>query len=339
MQDYCNFKNREGILKGSGVSMNQPAVLTKMKEKFHGGDFLEIADYTKEELMNLIEIAVDLKAKLKNGVAHRYLEGKSLAMIFEKSSTRTRVSFEAGMYQLGGTAQFLSSADMQLGNGETISDTAKVLSRFVDAIMIRTYGHEIVEELAESGSIPVINGLTDMAHPCQALADLVTIYEKKGSFENLKLVYIGDGNNVTHSLIMACAIVGIECHIAVPEGHEVDAGILAKAVERAAENGTQVIQTNDQETAIKDADIIYTDVWASMGWEGDMDKLLKSFEGYQVNEELVSAAKNDYLFMHCLPANRGEEVTDGVIDSENSVVFDQAENRLHAQKAVLAVLV
>lgn len=319
--------------------MNQPAVLTNMKEKFQGEDFLEIANYSKEELMNFIEIAVDLKAKLKNGEPHRYLEGKSLAMIFEKSSTRTRVSFEAGMYQLGGTAQFLSSADMQLGNGETISDTAKVLSRYVDAIMIRTFGHDIVEELAESASIPVINGLTDTAHPCQALADLVTIYEQKGSFENLKLVYIGDGNNVTHSLIMACAIVGIECHIAVPEGHEVDADILAKAVERAAENGTQVIQTNDQVSAIKDADIIYTDVWASMGWEGDMDKLQVSFKGYQVNEEMVTAAKDDYLFMHCLPANRGEEVTDGVIDSDNSVVFDQAENRLHAQKAVLAVLV
>lgn len=319
--------------------MSEQAVLKEMQAKFHGGDFLEIAKYSKEDVMNFVKIAIDLKEKQKNGVVHHYLAGKSLAMIFEKSSTRTRVSFEAGMYQLGGTAQFLSSADMQLGNGETVGDTAQVLSRYVDAIMIRTFGHDIVEELAEKASIPVINGLTDSAHPCQALADLVTIYEKKGSFDGLKLTYIGDGNNVTHSLVMACAIVGIECHIAVPAGHEVDEEILKQAQKRAAENGTQVIQTNDQAAAIKDADIIYTDVWASMGWVGDKDKLLADFADYQVNEALVTGAKADYVFMHCLPAVRGEEVTDGVIDSGNSVVFDQAENRLHAQKAVLAVLV
>lgn len=319
--------------------MSYPAVLQEMREKFQGGDFLQISKYNQAELMNFINIAIDLKDKQKNGVPHRYLEGKSLAMIFEKSSTRTRVSFEAGMYQLGGTAQFLSSADMQLGNGETVADTAQVLSRYVDAIMIRTFGHEIVDELAENADIPVINGLTDSAHPCQALADLVTIYEEKGSFEGLKLVYIGDGNNVTHSLVMGCAIMGVECHIAVPEGNEVDPIVLAKAQKRAAENGTVVVQTYDQEAAIKDADIIYTDVWASMGWEGDKDALIEKFTPYQVNEALVAGAKDDYVFMHCLPAVRGQEVTNEVIDSANSVVFDQAENRLHAQKAILAVLV
>lgn len=310
-----------------------------MKDKFAGTDFLLLANYTKEDIMHFIKIALELKHMQKRNVAHRYLEGKTLAMIFEKSSTRTRVSFETGMYQLGGTAQFLSSADMQLGNGETIGDTAQVLSRYVDGIMIRTYGQEIVDELAEKSSVPVINALSDSAHPCQALADLLTIYEKKGTFDGLKVVYIGDGNNVTHSLVMACAIMGIECHVATPEGHEIDATVLAEAQELAVASGTKIVQTNDQYAAVKDADVIYTDVWASMGWEGDKEKLVEKFADYQVNESLVANAKDDYLFMHCLPAVRGEEVTNEVMDSENSVVFDQAENRLHAQKAILSVLV
>lgn len=319
--------------------MTYPAQVQQLRDKLLGRDFLSVSDYSKEELMDLIELAVELKKMQKEGKEHHYLAGKTLAMIFEKSSTRTRVSFETGMYQLGGMAQFLNSNDLQLGNGETVSDTAQVLSRYVDAIMIRTFGHEIVEEMAENSSVPVINGLTDTAHPCQVLTDLLTIYEKKGSFNNLKFTYIGDGNNVSNSLLMGCAIMGIDCYIGVPEGYEVSEDILLKAQDAAAKSGAVVKQTNDLSIAVTDADIIYTDVWASMGFEAEMEERQKAFAPYQVNEELVKAAKDDYIFMHCLPARRNEEVTDGVIDSANSVVFDQAENRLHAQKAVLVALV
>lgn len=319
--------------------MTYPALAQQLKTELKGKDFLTISEYTKEQLMDLIEFAIELKNMQKEGIPHRYLEGKTLAMIFEKSSTRTRVSFEAGMFQLGGTAQFLNSNDLQLGNGETISDTAQVLARYVDAIMIRTFGHEIVEEMADNSSVPVINGLTDTAHPCQILTDLMTIYEKKGSFDNLKLAYIGDGNNVSNSLIIGCAIMGIDCYIGVPEGYEVNERILQKAEEAAVKSGSVVKQINDPHEAVKDADIIYTDVWASMGFEAEMEQRQKAFAPYQVNDALVSSAKDDYMFMHCLPARRNEEVTDSVIDSENSVVFDQAENRLHAQKAVLVALV
>ncbi|WP_242694633.1 ornithine carbamoyltransferase [Pseudogracilibacillus auburnensis] len=310
-----------------------------MKNKLQGKDFLRIGDFTKEELMDLIEFAIKLKNMQKLGEPHRYLEGKTLAMIFEKSSTRTRVSFETGMFQLGGAAQFLSSSDMQLGNGETIADTAKVLSRYVDAIMIRTFGHDIVVEMAENATVPVINGLTDDAHPCQVLADLMTIYEKKGSFDGLKFAFVGDGNNMSQSLLMGCAIMGIDCYIAVPEGNEVKQSVLKQAQEKAKLSGSSVVQTYDPHEAVKGVDIIYTDVWASMGWEGDKEERLKLFADYQVNEALVAGAKDDYLFMHCLPAIRGEEVAEEVIDGANSVVFDQAENRLHAQKAVLASIV
>lgn len=323
----------------SGVTMNHPTMVKEMKSKLQGKDFLRIGDFTKEELLDLIHFAIELKDKQKSGETHRHLEGKTLAMIFEKSSTRTRVSFETGMYQLGGSAQFLSSKDIQLGNGETISDTAKVLSRFVDVIMIRTFGHHIVEELAENATVPVINGLTDDSHPCQVLADLMTIYEKKGTFKGLKFAFVGDGNNMSQSLVMGCAIMGIDCYIAVPEGNEVKHGVLKQAQDKAKLSGSSVIQTHDPHEAVKDADIIYTDVWASMGWEGDKDERLKIFEQYQVDEALAAGAKEDYLFMHCLPAIRGEEVAAEVIDGENSVVFDQAENRLHAQKAVLASIV
>lgn len=319
--------------------MTYPAQVQQLRDKLLGRDFLSVSDYSKEELMDLIELAVELKKMQKEGKRHHYLAGKTLAMIFEKSSTRTRVSFETGMYQLGGMAQFLSSNDLQLGNGETVSDTAQVLSRYVDAIMIRTFGHEIVEEMADNSSVPIINGLTDTAHPCQVLTDLLTIYEKKGSFENLKFTYIGDGNNVSNSLLMGCAIVGIDCYIGVPEGYEVNENILQEAKDAAAKSGAMVKQTNDVSLAVTDADIIYTDVWASMGFEAEMEERQKAFAPYQVNEELVKTAKDDYMFMHCLPARRNEEVTDGVIDSANSVVFDQAENRLHAQKAVLVALV
>lgn len=318
--------------------MNHPAGLQKMKSKLNGKDFLQISDFTKDELMDLIEFGVKLKNMQKLGEPHRYLEGKTLAMIFEKTSTRTRVSFETGMYQLGGMAQFLSKDDIQMGNGETVADTAKVLSRFVDAIMIRTFGHDIVVELAENATVPVINGLTDDAHPCQVMADLMTIYEKKGSFNGLKLAFVGDGNNMSQSLLMGCAIMGIDCYVAVPEGNEIKEGILKMAKEKAKLSGAKIVQTFDPDEAVKDADIVYTDVWASMGWEGDLEARLAEFADYQVSEELVKGAKSDYLFMHCLPAKRGEEVTAAVIDGENSVVFDQAENRLHAQKAILVSL-
>src|SRR5699024_4259087 len=319
--------------------MSSPAKIQKIKNTFKDRDFLKISSFSREELKELVYFAIDLKDKLNKGEPHRYLEGKTMAMIFEKSSTRTRVSFETGMYQLGGLAQFLSPRDIQLGNGETISDTTQVLSRYVDVIMIRTFGHDIVEELAESATVPVINGLTDFAHPCQVMADLMTIYEKKGSLNGLKFAFVGDGNNMTHSLLMGCAIMGIDCSIAVPKGHEVGEALLKDAEEASKISGAKIEQMHDPVTAVKNADVIYTDVWASMGFEGDKEELVKKFEGYQVNEELVQHAKDDYLFMHCLPAIRGEEVSAGVIDGPNSVVFDQAENRLHAQKAILASIV
>jgi|SRR5699024_2099632 len=319
--------------------MSHPPLAQHMKSNLKGKNFLQISDFTKEELMDLINFAVKLKDLQKSGTPHRYLEGKTLAMIFEKSSTRTRVSFETGMYQLGGMAQFLSKNDIQMGNGETIADTAKVLSRYVDVIMIRTFGHDIVEELAENATVPVINGLTDDAHPCQVMADLMTIYEKKGSFQGLKLAFVGDGNNMSQSLLMGCAVMGIDCAVAVPEGNELKPGVLELAKEKAKISGADISQTYDQKEAVQDADIIYTDVWASMGWEGDMEERLKVFADYQVNETLVQGAKEDYLFMHCLPAKRGEEVAAEVIDGANSVVFDQAENRLHVQKAILSSIV
>lgn len=319
--------------------IHPPVVKKQMMNKLQGKDFLQMDDFTAEELMELIKFAIQLKNKQKLGESHRYLEGKTMAMIFEKSSTRTRVSFETGMFQLGGMAQFLSKNDMQLGNGETISDTAKTLSRYVDVIMIRTFGHDIVEELAENASVPVINGLTDDAHPCQVLADLMTIYEKKGSFKGLKLAFVGDGNNMSQSLLMGCAMMGIDCHVAVPKGYEVKPAFLEKAREMAKSTGVVIEQSYDPESAVKDADMVYTDVWTSMGMETESSVRTRAFKDFQVNETLVQQAKDDYLFMHCLPAKRGEEVTDEVIDGENSVVFDQAENRLHGQKAVLATIV
>src|SRR5690625_2479506 len=230
--------------------MSNPMAVHNMKSKLQGKDFLRVGDFTKEDLMDFIHLAINLKNKQKMGEPHRYLEGKTLAMIFEKSSTRTRVSFETGMYQLGGTAQFLSSSDMQLGNGETVADTARVLSRYVDAIMIRTFGHDIVEELAENATIPVINGLTDDAHPCQVLADLMTIFEKKGSFSDLKFSFVGDGNNMSQSLLMGCAVMGIDCSIAVPKGNELNQEIIDIAKEKAKLTGAQIVQTYDATEAV-----------------------------------------------------------------------------------------
>lgn len=318
--------------------MINPVVVQNMRGKLKGKHFLKLADFTRDELMDLIQYAIELKNMQKKGEAHHLLKGKTLAMIFEKSSTRTRVSFETGMYQLGGQALFLNKNDLQIGNGETIADTAKVLSRYVDGIMIRTFEHKIVEELAENASIPIINGLTDDFHPCQVLADLMTIYEKKGTFNGLKLAFVGDGNNMAQSLLMGCAIMGIDCTIASPDNSQVKPEIYSQVKEKAAISGAKVEQTNDPKKAVENADMIYTDVWASMGWNGDFEIRKKSFMPYQVNDTLVKGAKEDYLFLHCLPAHREEEVTSSIIDGEHSVVFDQAENRLHVQKAVLASL-
>lgn len=319
--------------------MTSPRVPKTMKSKLEGRNFLMLEDFSQEELLYLIKFALQLKNKQKLGIPHKLLEGKTLAMIFEKSSTRTRVSFEAGMFQLGGHALFLSRDELQMGRGETINDTAKVLSTYVDAIMIRTFEHRIIEELAEGASVPIINGLTNEFHPTQVLADLLTIYEKKGSFVGKKLTYIGDGNNMAHSLLMGCAIMGMDCTVATPKGYEVDPGVLIRVQEKAKISGAVIEQTHDPVEATKQADVVYTDVWTSMGWEDEKDNRLKVFADYQVNEALVKHAKPDYSFFHCLPAHRGEEVTADVIDGAHSVVFEEAENRLHAQKAILASLI
>ncbi|AIQ14794.1 ornithine carbamoyltransferase [Paenibacillus durus] len=303
-----------------------------------GRDFLELDNYSTDEIQYLIDLAIELKRKQKNGEVYQPLLGKTIGLIFEKSSTRTRVSFEVGMYQLGGHALFLSKNDIQLGRGETVGDTAQVMSRYLDGIMIRTFGHDKVEELARYASVPVINGLSDLAHPCQVLADYQTVYEHKGRLKGLKLAFIGDGNNMAHSLLLGGAKLGVHVSVAGPEGYEPDAAVVAKAREIAKETGSEIVITRSPEEAVKDADVIYTDVWASMGFEEEQLKREAAFKDYQVNEELVKGAKSDYMFLHCLPAHRGEEVTAGIIDGPNSFIFDEAENRLHAQKALMAAL-
>ncbi|MFM9279976.1 ornithine carbamoyltransferase [Paenibacillus jiagnxiensis] len=310
----------------------------KLKLDLKGRDFIELNDFTTEEIQYLIDLAVELKRKQKNGEVYQPLQGKTLGMIFEKSSTRTRVSFEVGMYQLGGHALFLSKNDIQLGRGEPISDMAQVMSRYLDGIMIRTFGHNNVTDLARYATVPVINGLSDLAHPCQVLADYQTVYEKKGKLKGLKVAYIGDGNNMAHSLMIGGAKLGMHVSVASPAGYEPDKNIVAECKQIAKETGSEIVVTASPQEAVKDADVIYTDVWASMGFEEEQKQREAAFAEYQVNEELVKLAKPDYLFMHCLPAHRGEEVTAGVIDGPNSVVFDEAENRLHAQKALLVAL-
>ncbi len=299
---------------------------------------LKISDLTVAEFEHLMTLTEKLKGETKAGKIHHLLSGKTLGMIFTKSSTRTRVSFEVGMQQLGGYPLFLSSADIQLGRGETIYDTANVLSRYLDGIMIRTFKQSDVDDLAKYGSIPIINGLTDDHHPCQALADLFTIYEHKGKLSGLKLAYIGDGNNVAHSLAEACAIAGMHFAVAAPEGYTCDAQIIEAASERARQTGGSVTVTHDPVEAISDADAVYTDTWVSMGQEQEKEARLKIFMPYQVNKALYAHAKPDAVFLHCLPAYRGFEMTEDIIDGPLSVVFDEAENRLHAQKAVLATL-
>lgn len=306
--------------------------------QLRGRDFIALIDYTPEELHYLMDLAVELKRKNKAGELYQPLKGKTLGMIFEKSSTRTRVSFEVGMYQLGGHALFLSRNDLQLGRGETIRDSARTLSRYLDGIMIRTYAHRGVIELARSATIPVINGLTDLAHPCQALSDYMTIREKKGRLQGIKLAYIGDGNNMAHSLMMGAAKLGVHIALATPEGYEPDEEITALSREHIARNGGSLTIVRDPKEAADGADVIYTDVWASMGMEAEQQEREIAFQNYQVNDELVKYANPDYLFMHCLPAHRGEEVTESIIDGDHSIIFDQAENRLHVQKAILAAL-
>lgn len=303
-----------------------------------GRDLLELDDYTTEEIQYLLDLAIELKRKQKNDEVYQPLKGKTIGLIFEKSSTRTRVSFEVGAFQLGAHALFLSKNDIQLGRGEIISDTAQVLSRYLDGMMIRTFGHNNVVDLAKYASVPVINGLSDLAHPCQVLADYQTILEHKGKLKGLKLAYIGDGNNMAHSLMIGGAKLGVHVSVASPEGYEPDAEVVKLSREIAKETGAEIVVTHSPQDAVKDADAIYTDVWASMGFEEEQKIREAAFKNYQVDEELAKGAKSDYLFMHCLPAHRGEEVSEGVIDGKNSVIFDQAENRLHAQKALMAAL-
>ncbi|MDD4237249.1 MAG: ornithine carbamoyltransferase [Desulfotomaculaceae bacterium] len=303
-----------------------------------GRDFLNLHDYTPEEIGALLELAEELKEKQKWNVPHPYLQGKTLGMIFQKSSTRTRVSFEVAMHQLGGHPLFLSAGDLQLNRGESIADTARTLSRFLDGIMIRTYSQADVEELAKYATIPIINGLTDLSHPCQIMADLMTVKEHKGQLAGLKLAYVGDGNNICHSLLLGCAKVGMHISVASPKDYWPQEQIVNQAREDALTTGAGIKITTDPVEAVTGADVVVTDVWASMGQEVEKDERVSAFAPYQVNQKLVAHAKPDYIFLHCLPAHRGEEVVAEVIDGPNSVVWDEAENRLHAQKAVLAML-
>ncbi|MFC5401708.1 ornithine carbamoyltransferase [Cohnella soli] len=310
----------------------------RIAAQLKGRDFLGLVDFTPEEIRYLLDLAIELKRKQKAGEEYHPLKGKSLGMIFEKSSTRTRVSFEVGMYQLGGQALFLSRNDIQMGRGETIRDTAQVMSRYLDGMILRTFGHRNVVELARGATIPVINALSDQSHPCQAMADYQTALEHKGKLEGLKVAYIGDGNNVLHSLMMGAAKLGMHFASASPEGYDPSETAVQQSKDAAQETGSRIDILRDPREAIEGADIVYTDVWASMGFEEEQKEREKAFKNYQVNEALVQYAKPDYLFMHCLPAHRGEEVSEGVIDGKNSVIFDEAENRLHAQKAIMAAI-
>ena len=294
---------------------------------------LKLADLDKGDILDILNLADQLKYENQHGIEHHHLKGKTLGMIFQKSSTRTRVSFETGMYQLGGQALFLSNRDLQIGRGEPIQDTARVLSRYLDGIMIRTFAQKEVEDLAEYGSIPIINGLTDYCHPCQVLADLMTIREYKKSFDGLKFCFIGDGNNMANSLIVGAISMGMECAIACPKDYQPDAQIMAWA----KENGTFTC-SEDILACAKDADVVYTDVWASMGQEEEKAEREKIFKNYQINDEVMAAAKPDAMVLHCLPAHREEEITAKVFEAHANEIFDEAENRRHAQKAVLVKL-
>lgn len=312
--------------------------LKELKKDYAGRDFLSLLDYTDDDLQYFLDVADYLKAEHKAGQPISYLQGKTMGLIFEKSSTRTRVSFEAGIYYLGGQGLFLSGHDLQIGRGEPIKDTARVLSRFLNGLMIRTFSHETVLELANYADIPVINGLTDLLHPCQVLADLQTIREHKGRLAGLKMAFIGDGNNMAHSLMNGGARMGMHVVIACPEGYQPDAQVLAAAEEAARESGGSVQVLADPMAAAAGADVIYTDVWASMGQESEKAEREKVFGGvYQVNEQLMAAANPGAMVLHCLPAHRGEEITEDVFETHPEI-FDEAENRLYAQMAVMALL-
>lgn len=296
-------------------------------------NLLKMLDLSKEEIIEILNLADQLKYENKNGIEHHYLKGKTLGMIFQKSSTRTRVSFETGMYQLGGQALFLSNRDLQIGRGEPVQDTARVLSRYIDGIMIRTFEQKEVEDLAKYGSIPVINGLTDFCHPCQVLADLMTIREFKGRFDGLKMCYIGDGNNMANSLIVGGLKVGMEVSVACPDDYQPDSEVL----EFAKDYADKFSMTDIPLEAAKGADVIFTDVWTSMGQEEETAKRKIAFDGYQINDELLAAANPECMVQHCLPAHRGEEITEEVFESHADEIFEEAENRLHAQKAVMVL--
>ena len=298
---------------------------------------ISLYDCTTDEIEKILKLAIKLKADNKAGITHHILKGKSLGMIFAKSSTRTRVSFEVGMYQLGGQALYLNNNDIQMGRGESIYDTANVLSRFLDGIMIRTFDHQDVLDLEKYGSISIINGLTDLLHPCQILADLQTVYEHKGKLNGLKVCYVGDGNNISNSLLYGCTKMSMDISVATPVGYECDVLVTERAKETAKQTGSCVVITNDPSEAMQDADVVITDTWVSMGQESEKQERIKIFKDYTVTEQLFSKAKDDAIFMHCLPAYRGYEVVPEIIDGPHSVIFDEAENRLHAQKAVMAL--
>ena len=294
---------------------------------------LKMLDLSREGIMEILNLADQLKYEQKHGIPHNHLQGKTLGMIFQKASTRTRVSFETGMYQLGGNALFLSASEMQIGRGEPVQDTARVLSRYIDGIMIRTFEQAEVEALAEFGSIPVINGLTDFCHPCQILADLMTVREHKNRLEGLKMCYIGDGNNMANSLAVGCLKVGMDVSLACPEGYYPDAEVL-----EFCKQYPNFRLVNDPIEAAKDADVLFTDVWASMGQEGEAEQRKLAFKGYQINDDVMAVAKPDAMVQHCLPAHREEEITAKVFEEHATEIFDEAENRLHAQKAVMVML-
>jgi ornithine carbamoyltransferase len=307
-----------------------------MRADMRHKDFIELHDYTADEVRELFELARDMKKDPKKFATA--LEGQTLAMIFEKSSTRTRVSFEAGMFQMGGHALFLSSRDIQLGRGEPINDTARVLSRYVNGIMARTFAHKTVTDLAQYATVPVINGLTDLSHPCQIMADYFTAWEHFGELKGRKIAYIGDGNNMAHSLLFGAPKVGMDIAVATPADYAPDANVVAQAQEDAKAAGTKMLITTSIDEAVQNADIVETDVWASMGQEAEAEKRHRDFEGWIVDRRVMSLAKKDAIFLHCLPAHRGEEVAAEVIDGPQSVIYDEAENRLHVQKAIMYAL-
>lgn len=301
-------------------------------------DLLKMADLNKEEILDILNLADQLKYEIKHGIKHHHLEGKTLGMIFEKSSTRTRVSFETGMYQLGGYPLFLSSNDLQIGRGEPIQDTARVLSRYLNGIMIRTFSQEEVEQLAKCSTIPIINGLTDDEHPCQILADLMTIRENKNILDGLKVAYIGDGNNMAQSLIIGCLTVGMNISLAIPKKYMVKKDYIDKGVELANKNNLTFTIVENPEEAVLNADVVITDVWASMGKESEFNERVESFKGYQVNSKLMSLTNKDSIVLHCLPAHREEEISEEILEKYSDIIFEEAENRLHVQKAILAKL-